>query len=196
VRFDPKCPPYLIDAVGAACLMACTLGAGWLVFVEGDRTKGALAELSSSIGAAGKDLADIQAIRDRQMSLLRTRERELGERGHLPEQTPIEEYFQTLAGLAARHRLNVLRHQPLTVRNYPGLAESRYAYEVTGTFPDLMEFLRAVEHTQFWADVSYLRIHTSHSSEERLDDQRTALLTVSVFSAAPSPQPGAGVESG
>jgi hypothetical protein len=124
---------------------------------------------------------------------LKERQVELATSGQLPAQIPIEEYFQTLSRLAGRHHLRVVRHNPLGPRSYPGLLEQRYAYEVIGTMPDIARFFRAIEDAEFWADISYLKIDGGPPSADQggePTDERDAILTISLFSAAPAEQSG------
>ena len=106
--------------------------------------------------------------------------------GRLPTGTSVESYFQELSALALQNRLRVVRHNPLMARSYPGLLEQRFAYEVVGTLSDLAQFFKAIERTDFWADVSYLRIGDGRGSgRSGQRAMRTAVLTISIFSATP-----------
>lgn len=186
MRFDLKCPVYIVDLTAAAVCAAALLGSAWLGLVRGDRMRGHLAELRESIADSRRDLSSIESARDRQKQLLREKQKELADRGHLPEQTPVEEYFQAMSSLAQRAGLSVVRHQPMLPRSYPGLLERRYAYEISGTFASLMQFLRGVEESPYWADVSYLRVEPSDAAGANRS-RRSAMLTMSLFSAGPSP---------
>ena len=182
-----NCPAYVIDLAGI-CLFAGLVGVcGWLMLVAGDRTRQELAELSRSAADAEQDLASLAAVRDQHRLQLTERQEELSTRGHLPDKLPLEDYFQSLAQLAGGNRLHVVRHQPLSIRLYPGLMESRYAYEVSGEFPDVVRFLYAIEQADFWADVSHFRLQ-GFESQEGAAAPKTAVLTVSVFSAAAEPK--------
>ena len=134
----------------------------------------------------------MEAGRDQQRRMLVQRRRELSERGHLPETTPVEEYFQAIAAVAVDNRLLVVRHQPLSSRSYPGLLERRYVYEVAGGFSQLMQFLKAIEQSGFWADVSYFRIQKHRGTGKADSAERSAMLTMSLFSAAAAVEPGPG----
>jgi hypothetical protein len=175
-----------VDIAGGTMVAACVLAAVWLTAVRGDDVKSEIVELRRVIQTSQDDLASLRAAHDRQHTTLAQREVELGENGHLPEQTPIEEYFQMLSNLAAQHRLHVVRNNPLSARQYPGLLEQRFVYEVTGTLPDLVRFIEAIDHSKFWADIGYLKLDSGRGVRAQAPDERVATLTLSLFSALPS----------
>jgi len=88
-----------------------------------------------------------------------------------------------------RHGLRIVKHHPLSARQYPDLLEQRYAYEVTGSLPDLVEFLKSIENTDFWADVSHLKVDRGKRRKDAVSDERNAALTISLFSALTSQTP-------
>jgi len=178
-------PLMMIDCLGGSTLAACALGFAWLTFLRETGPTATIAELQQTAAAAARDLSGLSGMRDQQRSVVAARRQELADRGRLPDQAPIEAYFQTLAALAAEHHLQIRRHHPLAPRVYPGLLEQRFAYEVTGRVPDLTGFLAAVEHTVYWADVSYLKIDRGDEVKRGLADQRVAQLTFSLFAALP-----------
>jgi hypothetical protein len=141
--------------------------------------------LTSLVQTAQRDLAELRLECDRQRKVLEARSTELAENGQLPEQTPVEEYFRRLSELASRHQLRVVRQNPLSPREYPGLLEQRFVYEMTGSFQDLVRFLHAIENTDFWADVSYLELGSGHAVKGCRPDERVATLTLSLYSARP-----------
>ncbi len=174
----------MIDVAGG---VLCTGLLGtfiWLAFFRGDRTVAEIQELGGTIADARRDLEGLRASLDEQRAILQERQKELAAGGQLPDRTPIEEYFQTLSHVASKHRLRVVRHNPLTPRSYPGLIEQRYAYEVSGAMPDIVRFLKAIEDAKFWADVSYLKIDSGSRQGESAPRERVASLTISVFSSS------------
>ena len=175
-----------IDVLGAVVVAASLFGVFWLTEVRGRSAEDEIASLTRTIGAVRRDLSILQAERDRQKAILRRHAADLADRGRLPEQTPVEEYFQSLSKLADRNRVLVARQNPLSPRSYPGVLETRYAYEVRGSMPDLAQFLKGIEEADFWADVSYLRILEGQGGQNRPGAERVALLTISVFSALPA----------
>ena len=181
-----RVPLLVIDAAGAAIVAVCVLVSVWLTAVRPDGAKSEITGLTRLIQAAQKDLIDQRAACDHQRAVLADRSAELAESGHLPEQTPLEEYFRTLSDLAARHQLRVVRQNPLSSRRYPGLLEQRFAYEKTGSTPDLVHFFKAIETIDFWADISYLKVESGQSPYGRTPSDRVATLTLSLFSVLPS----------
>jgi len=176
-----------IDVAGTLLVTVGLLGFLWLTVVRGDDANTEIQELTRTLVEAARNVATLRATRDQQQAVLEERRAELAAGGQLPLQTPIEEYFQTLSRLASDHRLRVVRHHPLTPRSYPGMLEQRYAYEVSGAIPDIARFFKAVEDDDFWADISYLKIAGGDVPlGAATPDERTALLTISVFFALPT----------
>lgn len=173
----------LIDVVGGflvACCVACLL---WLsVFRNRDATT-EINELSRMVHSVKQGLASTRHAHKKQTALLQEHREELSKTGQLPQTAPVEEYFQMLANLASLHSLDVLRHHPTTSRRYPGLLEQRFVYEVSGSGVDLVRFLRAIEDTQYWADVSHFKIEGGSVSLRSAGRKHRARLTLSLFSA-------------
>ncbi len=184
IKRSGKLHLLLLDALGAS-LSAVGVGAAlWLFLVHNQHTVSELRDYNQLISSATQDLAALRTARDRQQATLQDRQTELAAGGQLPSEISLEGYFQTLSRLAVQHRLRVVRHNPLTSRNYPGLLEQRYAYEVIGTMPDLARFFKAIEDAEFWADISYLKIHDGQPQGGDPTEERIASLTISLFSAA------------
>ena len=179
----------LLDALGASLSGAGLLVAFWMTFFHNEHATTQLRDFTQLISSATQNLAALRTAGDGQRATLKEQQVELATSGQLPAQIPIEEYFQTLSRLAKQNHLDVVRHNPLGPRSYPGLLEQRYAYEVSGTMPHLALFFRAIEDAEFWADISYLKIDGGPSSADQGPgapgtDKRDALLTISLFSAA------------
>lgn len=186
---------HFIDVVGGVTVAMCLLGVAWLTVIRNDRTQVQIDELTRRIEEARHDRRTLLNALDRQRTLLETRKGKLAEVDSLPTETPSEAYFQTLSRLASRHRLRVLRHNPLPPRRYPGLREQRFAYEVTGSLSDLLRFLKSIEETGFWADVSYLKVDGGTGPAMAVSGERTAVLTLSLFSAEPSETSSSGEDT-
>ncbi len=173
----------VVDIVGGCTVAACLLGFIWLTMIRPDRTRSRISELTHVLRQARLDRAVLETVRDKQGVILQGHQARLAKTGQLPPDAPIEEYFQILSSLASEHQLRVVGHKPLGRRNYPGLLEQRYTYEVTGSLPDLVLFLRAIEDADFWADVSYLSIDRGRQAAGSASTERLAALTISLFSA-------------
>ncbi len=179
----------VIDIVGACAVVGCLLGFVWLTMIRPDRTRTQINELTRLLHQARLDRRALRTARSEQGAILQSHQARLATTGQLPAAAPIEEYFKTLSVLASEHRLRVVRHKPLTPRSYPGLLEQRYTYEVTGSLPDLVLFLKAIEDADFWADVSYLAIDRGRRAADSASADRLAALTISLFSAAAGEAP-------
>ena len=182
----------IIDLLCGCALALCVLGFIWLTVIREDDTKAEIGGLNQFIREARKDHRVLQAASHEQHVLLTMRRGELAESGELPADMPVEQYFQTLSSIASDHGLRVVRQNPLPSRRYPGLLEQRYAYEVSGSFPALTRFLKSIEDTDFWADVSYLKIDRGGGPEDVASNERIAALTLSLFSAPVSDGPDVG----
>jgi Tfp pilus assembly protein PilO len=185
-----KLPLLLLDVLGASLLGAGLLAALWMTFFHNEHATTELRDFTQMVSSATQNLAALRSAGDEQRATLKERQVELATSGQLPAQIPIEEYFQTLSRLAGLHHLRVVRHNPLGPRNYPGLLEQRYAYEVMGRVADLARFLRAIEDAEFWADISYLKIDGGKRQGGEPTDECDALLTISLFSAARAEESG------
>lgn len=175
---------WLIDGAGLTVVVAIVTSAVWLFAIRGEQTRGQIRTLVRVTAAARGDLEVLRQERGARARLLSHRQRELSTQGRLPTGTSVESYFQELSALALQNGLRVVRHNPLMARSYPGLLEQRFAYEVVGTLSDLGQFFKAIERSDFWADVSYLRIGDGHGKRRsKQAATRTALLTISIFSA-------------
>ena len=179
----------IINAVGAGVVAAGVFGVAWLTVIRDDDPVAEIRKWEATIRDARQDLTHLQKTRAEQDVLLAKNRANLEECGRLPEQTPIEDYFQTLATLTAQHHLRVLRQNPIAARQYPGVFEERYAYVLAGTMPDLMRFLWAIEQTDFWADVGYIKIENGPGRGPDGSSDRVAELTLSLFSAVPVESP-------
>jgi Tfp pilus assembly protein PilO len=182
----------ILDALCGCVVIACLSGFLWLTILREDGTKDEIETLKRVIHQAQQDRFTIIEDRRQQLEILADRQRKLEKTGRLPTETPVEEYFQTLAGVVSKHRLRVVKHHPLSTREYPDLLEQRYAYEVIGRLPDLVAFLRSIENTGFWADVSYLKVDPARGRKEAVPDERVASLTISLFSAPEADEPSDG----
>ena len=89
--------------------------------------------------------------------------------------------------------MRLIHHKPVLPRKYPGLFEKRFEYELSGSLPDLVRFLRAIEDTDFWADIGYLQVANGPAVPASGTPDRHALLTFSLFAALPEePAPESG----
>lgn len=174
-----------IDAVGGALTLLLLGVAAWSVFGNEAAGLDSSQELAKVLADARDDLADLQSALEAQGELAARYQTELAAAGAMPSQTPQETHLRTLSGLAAANHLSVVRQSPLLARQYPGIMEQRFAYEVTGTMADLARFFKAVESSPDWADISYLKVEQGHAETRH----RNAVLTFSVFSMPKESQP-------
>jgi hypothetical protein len=179
----------LLDALGGVLVVTSLSTFCWFTILGTDATAQEVDRLRTDIMMARREVTSLRAERDRQQSMLNVRKSELSATGELPAEARLEEYFRALALLAEQNRLRVMRHNPLGTRSYPGLLERRFTYQVTGATADLIRFLWAVEQTDFWADVGYLKIEKAGSAEVSRSGDRVATLTISVFSASSGAKP-------
>lgn len=181
----------LVDVVGAGIVTACALGIISLTMFDQDQVREDVIRLTQSLERARHDHRELLAALSRQRKRYSDCNSQRSQIGHLPEDVPVEAYFQHLSQLALHHGLRVVRHQPLAPRSYPGLFEKRFAYEVTGSLSDLMAFLQSIESADFWADVSYLSIERGIGGVDSGSTDKVALLTLSLFAARAQETPTA-----
>lgn len=175
LRFHPT---LLIDLVGGALLvLMAALFLSMTVFAQDD-TVAQIDTMDRSIAEARRSLALVRANMDQSDARLRLNQRRLASQGRLPEAAPVDDYFRYLSSIATQNHLTVRNQIPLGERQYPGLKETPFTYEVTGSWPDLIRFLEAIENAPYWADVGYLTIHPVADQPE----VRRAQLTVCLFS--------------
>ncbi|MCH7923924.1 MAG: hypothetical protein IIC51_00175 [Planctomycetes bacterium] len=171
------------DVVGAGVLAGCLVTSVWFLFVQSNETTREMAALRSRAANVRRDLTSVRQLAEQKSSERTATRRELDATGQLPTRTPVDRYSQTVLDLAARFELRVIRQNPVAPRTYPGLLEQRYAYEMHGATRDFVAFFAAVEQTNFWADISYLRFTDGGTSGPNSSDDRVASFTVSLFSA-------------
>ena len=179
-----------IDATGAALtLMMLGFGA-WSAFSGDAGGLDSSPELLTNLANAKEDLEDLQSALTSQREHAARYRDELAAAGAMPSQTPQETHLRSLSGLAAANHLTVVRQSPLAARQYPGIMEQRFAYEVTWTMADIARFFKAVESSPDWADISYLKVERGNVMETPA--HRIAILTFSVFSMSKEQLPPAG----
>lgn len=187
----------IIDVIGGAIVAACVTGFFWSIATGSDRTRGEIADLNRAISKASSNVSSLRATATLLRETLAHRRKELDASGQLPTHAPVEEYFQKLSVAATHRGLRVLRHNPLSARTYPGLLEQRYVFEVAGSTQSIIRFLKTIEQSNYWADVSYLIIDGSSQVGRRgtsdpndAESTRKATLTISLFSAPATESPG------
>lgn len=176
-------PIVLVDVAGALMLGACLLGCAYFGFIKSGQTSGEIGELATLSRSAAEDLTTARAACERQRAVLAGHQATLASERQLPLRAPLEESIQSLSSLAETHQVHVLRQNPLSPRRYPGLLEQRFALEVSGTMPELAAFFNAVEDTETWVDIAYLKIINAEVTTSGDAPERVATLTLSLFSA-------------
>ena len=179
-------PTLMIDALGGMCVAALIVAFVWMAFLRTDSPASRIKTLGGVVTHLRSDLLRLKAQREQQTSRVSSLYAELDTLGSVPQDVALDEYFHSLARLATEYDLQMRRQNPLTPRIYAGLLEQRYACEVAGTVTGIVRFLRSIEDSEVWADVSYLRINTERSSGPHTGARRVAQLTISLFTALPS----------
>ncbi|MCH9003020.1 MAG: hypothetical protein IIC02_10640 [Planctomycetes bacterium] len=183
MRRENELTLIVTDVLGAGVLAGCLVASVWFLFVQSNATTREIGVLRSRAGDVRRELTSVRQLAEQKSSERTATRRELDATGQLPTRTPVDQYSQTVLDLAARFGLRVIRQNPVAPRTYPGLLEQRYAYELHGATRDFVAFFAAVEQTNFWADISYLRLTDGGTSGPNSSDDRVASFTVSLFSA-------------
>ncbi len=177
---------WFVD-VSCGCVLAACAGAFlWVTTVRRDETLADIRRNRNVVESAQRDLTTLNALRDEQRALLVRRSAELEKSGQLPVQAPTMEYLQTVSELATDHHLRLIGNRPAGSRNYVGLFEERIECELGGSLRDMVRFFHAIEETDYWADIGYLKVTGRTGSANGAFDQPKALLTFSLFSAPSS----------
>ena len=176
----------IIDAVGAFAALSCLSGFVWLTLIRTDVTGAELSASRRTMRMIQRDTAAMHNTIEAKTTSLAARREELVEKGSLPTIARTEDYFQFLSTTARRRNLRVLRHLPLSSRSYAGLLEQRYTFDVSGPTPNLLAFFTDIEQSEYWADVSYLRIQRG-MDQSIIGGDRNASLTISMYSNPPQP---------
>lgn len=184
--FTNRLSPRVVDAIGLSFVSACCVGFVWLTCFHTDHTSQQVADLRQALARERVELQTLRARTVRQKTVLAEREAELRITGKLPNHAPIEAYFRMLSGLATKQGLRIIGHHPLQPRTYPGLMERRFAYEVAGTMPNLTRFFLAIEESDYWADIGYLKLDHHRTGRAGAESDRIARLTISLFSGMPT----------
>ncbi len=174
-----------VDIIGASLFALCIATSVWLLAFHNDETSKQIGELKAWIRAGQQDAVILQSANTKKKAILASQQTTLAQTGRLPERAPIVSYFRTLSKIAAAHNLQVVQQHPLSERWYPGLLEQRWSYEVSGPTLNLIRFLKAIEDTAYWADVSHLKIDRGNGPDESVVRERVANLTISFFSSPP-----------
>jgi len=176
---------WLVD-ISCGCALAACVGAFlWVATVRREESLADVRRNRSLVESAQRDLATLHALRDEQRALRVRRSAELGKNGRLPVRSPVMEYMQTVSELATEHHLRLISNRPAAPRKYAGLFEERIECELGGRLPDMVRFLSAIEETDYWADIGYLKVTARPGTTDGASDQQKALLTFSLFSAPP-----------
>jgi hypothetical protein len=183
-----------LDGAGAVCVVGLAFASVWLVFLRSESPASTIKILSGTVDTLRTDLGKLQLRRDEQAELLLDRRAELARIGTIPTHVALDEYFHTLAAKAAAFGLQVRGQQPLTPRVYPGVLEQRYTWKVAGSLSSVARFLRSVEESEMWADVSHLRVAAEHNSNPWATANRAAELTISLLTALPDAVNPAGTQ--
>ena len=178
-----KHPLLVVNLVGTGLMLVYVSLFMSLTVLRSDDTADEVPHLERVISEENRALSALRTRFERSRDQLQRNRGILAQHGKLPETAPIEEYFSFLSRLADHHELRVLSHYPLGVRQYPGLLERRFAFEVIGSLPDLARFFKDIEGSSYWADVGYLKIARPNAMHDADPKERQAQLTVCLFSA-------------
>jgi len=185
MKRDGRLNLWMIDAAGAAAVATCLFAVIGMLAVGGRQGRSTSREWSRAIQQSQQNLAALKAACETQRRQLEEKQREWTKGGGLPPEAQQEAYFQRLSQAAGRLGLKVLRQQPLAARQYPGILERRFAYDVTGSTAAVLAFLREIESLDAWADVSFFRIEQGLDATPNGTKERLARLTVSLFASRP-----------
>jgi len=189
---DGKLSLMGVDLAGGALTALLLAWGAWTSLASSGEGVQTAKNLHAQIATAKTDLASLQTSLESQIAQEGKYRAELASAGAMPAPSPQETHLKVLSSLAAQNHLSVVRQLPLAPREYPGLLEQRFAYEVTGAMADLARFFKAVEASPGWTDIGYLKLE---QGQRESSAERTALLTFSAFSL-PGRSPASGSQGG
>lgn len=173
----------MIDVVGGCIVTGCLIAFLYLSVIQTEANAQEVRRFAQAIKVTQRRMSKAQATAQEHQDALRNYKERLATQGHLPAHAPVEAFFRFLSATADHHNVRVVGQKPLTPRTYPGLCEHRFSYDVTGTFPNITRFLRAIERSDYWADVAYLKIDRPRSANASTSTNPAANLTISMFTA-------------
>jgi len=144
-----------------------------------------LSDMRSVFSNARQTLATLQVANVAQQAAIQQQTIDLTERGMLPSQFPTENYFQELTFWATQAGVTIQSQVPIVSTEYPGLAEARSQFEISGSLKAILTFFEDIEQSSYWADVGYFSL-TQGGSGEPSWLERNAKFTISMFSARES----------
>jgi hypothetical protein len=177
---------WTVDAIGGALVCACLAVGGWFAFGPPQQVAGALQARRKDADQLEKDVAEMRAAVVAAQARLAGTQETVNSLGALPRETRPEKDLNTIAELARGRKLRLSQVTPLFTIDYPGVRETRYAIEGTGSFADWMAFLRSFEASPFWADITNLEIGTTPGGRTKAASAPEARLTVSFYVATES----------
>ncbi|MGB0714657.1 MAG: hypothetical protein ACPGXK_02195 [Phycisphaerae bacterium] len=176
-----------VDALGFVVVAACLAATLAILSDQSERRSQTIPELEQVINDTSIAISQLEQQAANQELEIGELRKKLFAPGQLPQVTSMENYIQELSSLAATHDVQVVLQKPLEAATYPGLLEERLSYSVSGAGANIVQFLKAVEQAEHWADVGYLNIRQQSSSGNRgrsteVQEEVSALLTFSLFS--------------
>jgi len=173
-----------IDLAGSAMVVAVLGTVTWYVVSVMPRASRQEEAVLRTEQATRAQLAQSSVALEGSQEKLAKLQSHLEKEGQLPNRTPIDEFQTKLALLARQNDIEITRYLPLSAQDYPGLLETRVTYDSTGTTPDVIRFLRAIEAEKtFWADVAYFSIEPKGQVERGNPVESSLSFVISLFSS-------------
>lgn len=172
----------VVDLCGGLAALACLTVGGWYGWLNPHAAGPMLDTLQATVNQQQAELARAKGQLTEQEVILQETRAEAESRGRLPGTTALEKDLGAIVALAQRHRLTVKQMSPLPAVNYPGILEQRYSMDARGSFADWIAFLGEFQNTEFWVDITQVRLMSDHVTGAT-DSAPTAQMILSFFSA-------------
>jgi len=179
---------YDLIGIAAICALAAlgAWSAGWRLPAATSRVAQARAQLDGTREKLAQTELALRKWRSEREQL----ERDIAERGALPQHSPVEADLREISRIARDHGVETIQVTPVAGERYPGLIELRYALEARSDFAALVAFLESFEESHLWADLFGLEIRSPAGGTDDAEGKRTASLVVSLYASKEAAVPG------
>ncbi|MCB9851092.1 MAG: hypothetical protein H6817_10365 [Phycisphaerales bacterium] len=171
----------IIDLVGGSVTCGVVALGVWCTFFHLSTTSQHLTTVRSQLADMHKSvIAGEEALREkkRERDAL---ERDIAERGALPERSPVESDLREIARMAKAEGIDLTQVTPVQGAEYPGLLELRYAINARADYDALLAFLRRFKDSTLWADIIRLDIGGRRGDPSSEESVQPTALVMSLF---------------
>ncbi len=178
-----KNPLILYDIAGTTIMLCLAAVATWCGAIHSPSVSGKLAEMETNLEKMESSLRNTENAIRRKTVELGDLQADIESRGALPSKSPVETNLRNITRLARDNEVELISVKPSEEKAYPGLTEIKYAIEAKSGFRDLVQFLKDFEESEFWADVTKLKVETGSRNRVANDNTQSSELVLSLFAS-------------